>query len=60
MPLKDCRECSNSIYLKGTYHCTAFGQSKPTSWMRDPRNECGLEARLFDTKEDRKYSEYEE
>ena len=49
--MKDCRECSNVLYAKGTYVCTALGYpAKPTSWLRDPRNECGLEARLFDEK----------
>lgn len=60
MSLKDCRECDSSLYIKGTYHCTALGQSKPTSWMRDPRNECGLEARLFEVKDAKKYAEFDE
>ena len=57
--MKDCRDCQHSQYAKGTYLCLAFGTPKPTSWMRDDRNECGLEARMFDSKTEKKYSEYE-
>lgn len=57
--MKDCRECEHSVYAKGTYQCLAFGTAKPTSWMRDPRNECGLEAVLFEPKGEKKYAEYE-
>ena len=32
---------------------------KPASWMRDDRNDCGLEARMFDERAEHKYSEYE-
>ena len=48
--MKDCRECMYSVYARGTYQCHVTPVSKPTSWMRDPRNECGLEARLFEPK----------
>ena len=58
--MRDCRECSNSQYAKGAYLCLAFGIPKPTSWMRDARNECGLEAKFFEAKEDKKYSEFDE
>ena len=56
--MKDCRECSNSQYSRGTYLCLAFGTPKPTSWMRDDRNECTTLAVMFEPK-DKKYSEFE-
>lgn len=50
MPYKDCRDCIYCLYSRGTYLCVAEVTPKPTSWMRDPRNDCGLEARLFEPK----------
>lgn len=57
--MKDCRECQHSQYAKGSYFCMALTIPKPASWMRDDRNDCGLEARMFDERAEHKYSEYE-
>lgn len=57
--MKDCRECAHSQYAKGAYLCTVENLPKPTSWMRDPRNSCGLEARLFEPKTDPRYAEHD-
>ena len=56
--LKDCRNCWHA-YRKGLeWLCKAMNTPRPTSFMRDPRNECGLEARLFESKAE-KLEEYE-
>lgn len=57
--MKDCRDCQHSQYARGSYLCLAFNQPKPTSWMRDDRNECGTKAILFEPKTDKRYAEYD-
>ncbi len=57
--MTDCRDCKHAVRSYNDWLCTAFNIPKPTSWMRDPRNECGLEAQMFEPK-DKRYSEYDE
>ena len=57
--MKDCRECANSMLSYSKLMCVAQIFPKPVEFMRDERSMCGLEGRLFEQKEDRKYAEYE-
>lgn len=55
--MKDCRDCKNSTKSYNQWLCLAFNTPKPTSWMRDDRNECGLNATMFEPKDERRYAE---
>ena len=57
--MKDCRECANSMLSYAKLMCVAQSFPKPVEFMRDERSMCGLEGRLFEEKQDRKYAEYE-
>ena len=57
--MKDCRDCAHSQYARGSYLCLAYNTPKPTSWMRDDRNECGVNAVLFEPKDEKRYAEYD-
>lgn len=50
----DCRQCK---YAERGYHdtlCTRLKDPRSIDWMRDDRNECKREGRLFEWREDKK------
>lgn len=56
----DCRQCKYSVMSYSSLLCKAENLPKPVEYMRDPRSSCGLEAILFEPKQERKYSEFED
>lgn len=46
----DCRECNYSCDGYGQLLCRERTPVMAASWRRDPRNECGPEAKLFEPK----------
>ncbi len=47
----DCRDCKHAVQGYHQWLCTRFKDPMPTSWRRDPRNECKPSAIEFVAKE---------
>ena len=47
----DCRRCKHSEVAYHGLLCKAVQPVTSSSWRRDSRNECGIEAKLFEEKD---------
>jgi hypothetical protein len=58
--MRDCRECVYALHSNSAWLCMVMQLPKPTSYMRDPRSECGLEGALFEPIGSKKYAEFDD
>lgn len=47
----DCRQCKHSVRAYHDTLCTRLKDPRSIDWMRDDRNECKREGKLFEPKE---------